>query len=96
VTLSDLLDDRTLDGLAPSARPEAHVQWAQWLADLGTLRNAASSAPSEDTDASASPADFQARYAAALQERGINTRTLKRSTTQSRRYSWAADASIST
>jgi hypothetical protein len=47
---------------------------AQWLADLAQLRNSATASSDAEADASSAPADFQARYAAALRERGIDSR----------------------
>jgi len=67
----DLLDERTLLGLAPEAKRDAHIHMAQYLADLAQLRGSA--APGGDAPA---PDDFQASYVAALQGRGIDVRTL--------------------
>jgi hypothetical protein len=72
--LLDLLDDRTLSGLAPSAAPQAHVAMAQYLAELAQLR---SSATSDDAEGVA-PEAFQARYTAALRDRGIDVQTLNK------------------
>jgi hypothetical protein len=68
----DLLNERTLSGLAPSALPEAHVQMAQWMADLAQLRSAGPSGEADEIDA----ADFQSRYVSALVDQGINPQTL--------------------
>lgn len=68
----DLLDDRTLAPLAPEAKRDAHVAMASYLADLAALRSGGATADAEGI----APGDFQARYEAALRERGTNVQTL--------------------
>jgi hypothetical protein len=70
--LLDLLDDRTLAGLAPGAKPLAHVAMASWLADLAALR-----AQGGAEEEGIAPAAFQAAYERALQAKGIDVRMVE-------------------
>jgi len=69
--LLDVLESRTLMGLSPEARVQAHAHMASFLADLARLRRDAGA-----SDDALSDDAFQASLDTALRERGIDRRQL--------------------